>query len=368
MVGSAVETTVWSRAARNMPSIRAPMTTSTRRWDNGAVGPGASLTMVSLIGSPPTPRPPPPTTTPHPKGIDSGSACSAQAGTPPTRLPVVYDAVSRCARLAGDLGTREVTMEPELMPAAFLGHGDPMNALADNRCTRAWREFGASMPPPRAIVVVSAHWYVGSTLLTAMAAPRTIHDFYGFPTALYAVEYPAPGSPEVAREVAEAVKPRWTGLDEDGWGLDHGTWSVLVHAFPRADIPVIQLSVNGLEGYDDHFDLGTRLAPLRSRGILVLGSGNVVHNLGMMDRGAGEVPFDWAARFNEATVASMTEDPARVGRLLDHPDYRRAAPTPDHFLPLAPIAGIAAASDAPATVLADGYAYGSISMTAFVVR
>jgi 4,5-DOPA dioxygenase extradiol len=258
-------------------------------------------------------------------------------------------------------------MESALMPAAFLGHGDPMNALADNRWTRAWQDFGASVPTPRAIVVVSAHWFVGSTLLTAMAAPRTIHDFYGFPPALHEVRYPAPGSPDIAAEIAEAAKPRWIGLDTDGWGLDHGTWSVLVHAFPRADIPVIQLSVNGSEGFDDHFDLGVRLAPLRSRGILVVGSGNVVHNLGLLDPRAGQPAFDWAVRFDQECTASMIEEPDRTRALVDHPDYRRAAPTPDHFLPLAPIAGIAAASGTAARVLVDGYVGRSLSMTAFRV-
>jgi 4,5-DOPA dioxygenase extradiol len=258
-------------------------------------------------------------------------------------------------------------MDEALMPAAFLGHGDPMNALTDNRYTRAWREFGASVPTPRAIVVLSAHWYIGSTLATAMAAPRTIHDFYGFPPTLYEVGYPAPGSPAIAAEIAEVVKPRWLGLDVDGWGLDHGTWSVLVHAFPRADVPVIQVSVNGLEGYDEHFDLGTRLAPLRARGVLVLGSGNVVHNLGLLDRGAGETGFDWAIRFNEGCTRSMVEDPQRTRELVEHSDYRRAVPTPDHFLPLAPIAGLAAAASTSARVLVDGYVGGSLSMTAFRV-
>ncbi|MGO8870772.1 MAG: 4,5-DOPA dioxygenase extradiol [Acidimicrobiales bacterium] len=258
-------------------------------------------------------------------------------------------------------------MAQALMPAVFLGHGNPMNALEHNRFTRAWREFGASIPTPRAVVVVSAHWFIGATLVTAMPVPRTIHDFYGFPRALFEVEYPAPGSPEVAAEVAEVVRPCWVGLDEDGWGLDHGTWSVLTHVLPGADVPVVQLSVNGLEGYDEHFDLGVRLAPLRAEGILVVGSGNVVHNLGLVDLAAGEMAFDWAVRFDEACTAAMLDSPERTRALAEHPDYRRAVPTPDHFLPLAPIAGLAAASDTSSRTLVEGYVGGSLSMTAFRV-
>jgi 4,5-DOPA dioxygenase extradiol len=198
-----------------------------------------------------------------------------------------------------------------------------------------------------------------------MEVPRTIHDFYGFPPALFDVEYPAPGSPALATEVADVVRPRWVGLDPDGWGLDHGTWSVLVHAFPAADIPVVQLSVNGFEGYDEHFDLGVRLASLRTEGILILGSGNVVHNLGLADLSAGETAYDWAVRFDEACTALMVDDPERTRGLDDHPDYGLAVPTPDHFLPLAPIAGLAAAAGTPATVLVDGYLGGALSMTGF---
>lgn len=258
-------------------------------------------------------------------------------------------------------------MDPELMPAAFIGHGNPMNALEDNRYSRAWREFAASIPRPRGILVVSAHWFVGSTLVTAMPTPRTIHDFYGFPQALFDIEYPAPGSPELAAEVAEVAAPRWVGLDEDGWGLDHGAWSLLVHLFPDADIPVVQLSVNGFEGYDEHFDLGTRLAPLREDGILIIGSGNVVHNLGLVDFGAGEAGFDWALRFDEACTSVMLEDPERSAALVDHPDYGLAVPTPDHFLPLAPIAGLAAAGGTTAHTMVDGFVAGALAMTSFRV-
>ena len=251
------------------------------------------------------------------------------------------------------------------MPAAFIGHGDPRNALSDNAYTRAWRALGESLPEPRAVVVISAHWYVGSTLVTAMERPHTIHDFYGFPQELYDVEYPAPGSPEIAAEVVGAIAPRWSGLDHDGWGLDHGTWSVMVHLLPAARVPVLQLSVNATEGWDEHFDLGVRLAPLRSRGVLVLGSGNVVHNLGLLDWGGGERGTDWAVRFNERCGELMLADPERVGSLATHPDYYLAVPTPDHFLPLAPIAGLAAASGGAVTTLVDGYVGGSLSMAAF---
>jgi 4,5-DOPA dioxygenase extradiol len=254
-----------------------------------------------------------------------------------------------------------------VMPAAFLGHGNPMNALEHNRYTEAWRAFGASVPRPRAILVISAHWFVGATLLTAMARPRTIHDFYGFPPALFDVRYPAPGSPEVAAEIAEVARPSWIGLDADGWGLDHGTWSVLVHAFPEADVPVLQLSVNAFEDYDTHFTLGVRLAELRRRGILVVGSGNIVHNLALVDFSVGETAADWAVRFDQAAVTAATTDPETTRGLVGHPDYRLAVPTPDHFLPLAPIAGLAAVEGRPLTVLVGGYLAGSLSMTALRV-
>ncbi len=258
-------------------------------------------------------------------------------------------------------------MGDDTMPAVFIGHGNPMNALEDNRFTRAWQELGATVPTPRAIVVVSAHWFVGSTLVTAMDAPRTIHDFYGFPQELFDVEYPAPGSPDVAAEIVDAVAPRWVGLDEDGWGLDHGTWSVLVRAFPRADIPVVQLSVNSFESFDEHFDLGARLDPLRRDGVLIVGSGNVVHNLGHVDMAVGDRGFDWAVRFDEQCTTYMLEEPARARDLVGHPDYRLAVPTPDHFLPLAPIAGLADAAGTPASVLVDGYVAGALSMTSYRV-
>ena len=254
-----------------------------------------------------------------------------------------------------------------LVPAGFLGHGNPMNALARNGYTEAWSAFGASVAAvrPRAVLVVSAHWFINASAVTAMAQPRTIHDFFGFPDELFAVEYPAPGSPEVAAEVAEAVKPMWVGLDHDSWGLDHGTWSVLVHALPAADIPVIQLSVDASKPLDHHFQLGAALAPLRAEGIAVIGSGNVVHNLRMVDFSMAGGGFDWAHRYDEAAREILTTDPASVAKLLEHPDHRRAVPTPDHFLPMVYLAGLAAAEGAPLDVLVDGYDAGSLSMTSY---
>ena len=222
-----------------------------------------------------------------------------------------------------------------------------MNTLGHNRFTDAWRRFGATVPRPRAVLAISAHWYTNATAVTAMARPRTIHDFYGFPDELFAVGYPAPGHPEVAELVVETVKPTWVGLDSDSWGLDHGTWSVLVHMFPDADIPVVQLSINSLQPLDYHVDLGTRLAPLRDAGVLIVGSGNIVHNL---RRIAWEPP----------TTGDILE-------LTSHPDYANAVPTPDHFIPLLHIAGLAAAAGEAPEVLVDGAAYGSISMSSYTL-
>ena len=252
----------------------------------------------------------------------------------------------------------------ELTPALFIGHGSPMNTLERNEFTDAWRSLGRQLPRPRAILVVSAHWFFGATAVTAMAQPRTIHDFYGFPDELFAFDYPAPGAPDVAAEVAEVVKPSWVGLDQDQWGLDHGTWSVLAHLYPEADVPVVQLSINALRPLDYHLELGARLAPLRERGIMILGSGNVVHNLGRVQWDKTDAAFDWAERFDDAAAAQLTDDPAAILKLTEHPDYTLAVPTPDHFIPLLYLAGLAA-DDGAVLPLLRGYALGSISMTCY---
>ena len=284
--------------------------------------------------------------------------CKADTGGSPPKLgEAVHDPTDQ----------RSGAPTVPLMPAAFLGHGSPMNALETNHFSKAWQAFGVSVPRPRAILVISAHWYTTVTAVTAMPHPRTIHDFYGFPKALFDVEYPAPGDPAVAEEIADVVKPVVVGLDGDSWGLDHGAWSVLVHAFPKADVPVLQLSIDTRQRFEYHLDLGARLQKLRERSVLVLGSGNVVHNLRAVDWSQPDQGFDWARRFDDAAREILTDRPGEILRLQEHPDFRRAVPTPDHFLPAVYLAGLAAGEGRPARVLVDGYAYGSLSMTAYVL-
>ena len=191
------------------------------------------------------------------------------------------------------------------MPAIFFGHGNPMNAIEVNGYTKAWSRLAETFPRPKAILSVSAHWYGAGTLLTAMDAPRTIHDFGGFPRGLLEFEYPAPGDPALAKRVRELLAPVPAGLD-DRWGLDHGTWSVLCHLYPYADVPVVQLSIDEIEPASFHFELGRRLAPLREEGVLLIGSGNVVHNLHAYAWGRHPTePFDWAVRFEQRVRGSL---------------------------------------------------------------
>ena len=254
-----------------------------------------------------------------------------------------------------------------VMPAAFIGHGNPMNALELNRYTQAWRAFGAAVPRPRVILVVSAHWYINATAVTVMVRPRTIHDFYGFPEALFDIEYPAPGLPELAEQIADVVHPMWVGRDLDSWGIDHGTWSVLVHAFPDATIPVVQLSLNAEKGLDYHLSLGQKLAALRREGVLVVGSGNIVHNLRAVDFSRPESAYDWAQRFDDHAREVLLSHPTDVVSLDADRDFPLAVPTPDHFLPLLYLAGIAADSRQDVTALVGGHAAGSISMASYTL-
>lgn len=253
------------------------------------------------------------------------------------------------------------------MPALFIGHGSPTNTFEDNRYTRLWRRLGNAIPKPKAVLSISAHWYFGTSAITAMEHPRTIHDFYGFPQQFFDFQYPAPGAPELAAMIAESAKPFWVGLDRDQWGLDHGTWSVLAHMYPDADVPVMQLSINGLRPLDYHLQLGAQLAGLRSEGILVVGTGNIVHNLGTMRRDLRDHGHDWGIRFDKAAMHQLESDPGRILELQEHPDYPMAVPTPDHFIPILYIAGMAAAAGSTLSAFAEGHALGAVSMTSYAL-
>ena len=249
------------------------------------------------------------------------------------------------------------------MPAIFFGHGNPMNALQTNDWTASWAAIGKQVPNPKAIVCVSAHWYLPATLVTATERPRTIHDFGGFPRELYEVSYPAPGSPELARRVRDLLAPLPVGLD-DRWGLDHGTWSVLCHVFPGADVPVVQLSIDETQPAAFHYEVGKRLAPLRDEGVLVIGSGNLVHNLHTYAWGRHKVePFDWAVRFETLARELLLagDDAPLVNYEALGGDARLAAPTPDHYLPLLYVIALRRAGE-PVSFPVEGFDGGSISM------
>jgi 4,5-DOPA dioxygenase extradiol len=252
------------------------------------------------------------------------------------------------------------------MPAVFLGHGNPMNALADNTWTRGWRELGASVPRPRAILCISAHWYLPGVAVTAMTRPRTIHDFGGFPPELHQFEYPAPGDPELARRVEHALAPLDVARDEGEWGLDHGTWAVLCHVYPGADVPVVQLRVDELQPPAFHFDVGRRLRPLRDEGILVVGSGDIVHNLHAYGWGRRALqPYEWAQKFErEARDLIAAGDHHPLINYEGLGNYARlSVPTPEHYLPLLYVLGTSHDGET-ATFPVEGMDGGSVSMLA----
>jgi 4,5-DOPA dioxygenase extradiol len=225
---------------------------------------------------------------------------------------------------------------PGVMPAIFFGHGNPMNALLDNSYTQAWQRIGQQTTKPKAILSISAHWFVPETSLTVSTAPRTIHDFGGFPRELYRVQYPAPGDPDLAARVQQMLAPVPVALDTS-WGLDHGTWSVLRHVYPTADIPVVQLSIDETQPAEFHFEIGKKLAPLREEGVLIVGSGNVVHNLHAYAWGRHtRDPYDWAVRFESEAKQMMLAGEYKPLITYERlgPEAMLSIPTPDHYLPL----------------------------------
>jgi 4,5-DOPA dioxygenase extradiol len=253
------------------------------------------------------------------------------------------------------------------MPLLFIGHGNPMNAILDNTFSRTWREIGEALPKPRAILSISAHWITPeTTMVTAMERPKTIHDFGGFPPALNEQQYPAPGAPDFASETQRIIDDPPVALDYD-WGLDHGTWSVLLPMFPLADIPVYQLSIDYGQPAEFHYELGRQLRPLRDKGVMIIGSGNLVHNLRRM-RFEGE-PYDWAIEF-DAIMAEWIESGnhraivefQKLGELaaLAHPTY-------DHFLPLLYVLGLQDARDTPQFFNAD-FDLSSVSMRSVIYK
>lgn len=253
----------------------------------------------------------------------------------------------------------------KIMPAIFFGHGNPMNALADNGFTKAWFACGNALPKPSAVLSISAHWYVPGTFVTAMPAPRTIHDFGGFPPALYQIEYPARGHPELAERIAGLLAPNSVGMDRQ-WGLDHGTWAVLCHVFPEANIPIVQLSIDRTREPAFHYTLARKLAPLRDEGVLIIGSGNMVHNLHAYSwDGPAVEALDWAVRFENRVRACLATGDHQ--KLIDYPsmgqDALLSVPTPDHYLPFLYIIALQNDKD-PVSFPIEGFDGGSVSMLA----
>lgn len=253
-----------------------------------------------------------------------------------------------------------------LMPVLFVGHGSPMNGIEDTEFSRTWRKMAAEIPTPAAVLVVSAHWLTRGTRITAMNPPRTIHDFGGFPKELFAVQYPAPGNPELAKETAALLTSTPVELDHD-WGLDHGAWTVVRHMYPAAKIPVLQLSIDATKGAQHHYDLSKELYALRKKGVLIMGSGNMVHNLGMVawDKlSEPEYGYDWAHQMN-STFKELIGN-GHHDKLIKYESLGREAllaiPTPDHYWPLMYALGLKGAKD-DVSFFNDKAVGGSLTMT-----
>jgi 4,5-DOPA dioxygenase extradiol len=253
------------------------------------------------------------------------------------------------------------------MPVLFLGHGSPMNAIEDNEFSQGWKAVGKDLPKPHAILCISAHWETRGTFVTGMEKPRTIHDFGGFPKELFAVQYPAPGSPALAKQTQEAVTSAHIGVDHQ-WGLDHGAWSVIIHLFPKANVPVVQLSLDRGLSPQQHYALARELAALRKKGVLIIGSGNMVHNLGVIDWRNPEGGYDWAIEANTRMKELILNE--GHAQLADYSAqgiaFQLSIPTPEHYLPLLYVLGLKDQRE-PVSLFNDRTVMGSIAMTSVKV-
>lgn len=256
--------------------------------------------------------------------------------------------------------------EDTIMPVLFVGHGSPMNGIEDNSFSNYWKKLAGEIPQPKAVICVSAHWLTHGTFVTAMEAPPTIHDFGGFPQALYDVQYPAPGSPEIAKETSTTITETQVGLDHE-WGLDHGTWTILRHMYPDANIPVLQLSIDYDKPASYHYELAKQLTSLRKKGVLIIGSGNMVHNLRMVDfskLNQDNYGYDWAIEMNEIFKKKITDGDHRS--LIDYTTLSKSAklaiPTPDHYYPLIYTLGLKSEKD-ETSFFNDMAVGGSLTMT-----
>jgi len=262
--------------------------------------------------------------------------------------------------------TGSLPQDGNLMPVLFIGHGSPMNGIEDNEFSRRWKKMAQEIPVPKAVLVVSAHWFTNGTQITAMDFPKTIHDFGGFPQALFDVQYPAPGNPVLAKETADIIKSAKVELDHD-WGLDHGTWTIVRHMYPDANIPVLQLSIDYSKGPQYHYDLGKELYELRKKGVLIIGSGNMVHNLRMIawdKMNTDNYGFDWAIQMNDAFKNLISDGNHQP--LINYTGFgtagKLAIPTPEHYLPLLYTLSLQSGSD-KAEFFNDKAVAGSLTMT-----
>lgn len=265
-----------------------------------------------------------------------------------------------------ELLNEQLPEQDALMPVLFIGHGSPMNGIEHNIFSNKWAQVGKSITPPKAIIVISAHWLTNGTAVTAMNMPRTIHDFGGFPKELFAAQYPAPGNPELAQETRQLITGTKVLLNHD-WGLDHGAWTVLTHMFPQHNVPVIQLSIDYSKPAAFHYKLGRELLSLRKKGVLIMGSGNMVHNLGMVDwKNLNKLNYgyDWAIEMHEVFKRKITDGNHKD--LMDYHKMGRAAelaiPTPDHYFPLMYVLGLQQANEQP-EFFNDILVAGSLNMT-----